>query len=318
VKWGRGDTLHDMPVLARDAATVMLVRDTTDDDGRPDVEVCMLRRNPASKFAAGAYVFPGGSVDPDDSSAEATAICDGRDDVEASAILGIESGGLAFWVAALRGCFEESGVLVARRRSDSGRPGLLEDLDDGTTARLVGYQHELNAGRMGIVEVCRQEGLLLAADAVHYVSHWITPEIAPRRFDTRFFVTTAPRGQDVRHDEGETIASLWIRPSEALARYRAAEIELLPPTVANFRALAGFTTSEEVMAWAATVTGVPTVLPIVEFDEGEVIVFRPGDEGYDEAAARAASGEALVEGWPPAGATGFGRPAGTDSLTGTD
>jgi 8-oxo-dGTP pyrophosphatase MutT (NUDIX family) len=314
-----GGTLHVMPVPARDAATVMLVRDATDDGGRPDVEVCMLRRNLASEFVAGAYVFPGGSVDPDDSRAEAMAICDGRDDVEASAILGIESGGLAFWVAALRECFEESGVLVARRRpGGDDRPGLLEDLDDATTALLVGYRHELNAGRMGIVEVCRREGLLLAVDAVYYVSHWITPEVAPRRFDTRFFVTTAPRGQDVRHDEGETIASLWIRPSDALARYRAGEIELLPPTVANFRALAGFTTSEEVMAWAATVTAVPTVLPIVEFDEGEVIVFRPGDEGYDEAAARAASGEAFADGWPPPGATRFGRPPGTGSLTGTD
>ncbi len=54
-----------MTVTLRDAATVMLVRDAGD-RARPAVEVCMLRRNLASEFVAGAYVFPGGSVDPED------------------------------------------------------------------------------------------------------------------------------------------------------------------------------------------------------------------------------------------------------------
>jgi 8-oxo-dGTP pyrophosphatase MutT (NUDIX family) len=312
-----------MVVPARDAATVMLVRDAVDDGGSPGIEVCMLRRNLASEFVAGAYVFPGGSVDPEDSSLEAMALCDGRNDVEASVILGVESGGLAFWVAALRECFEEAGVLVARHRTDGdgdgrGRSGLLQNLDDDDAARLAGYRHELNAGRMGIVEVCRREGLFLAVDAVHYVSHWITPEVAPRRYDTRFFVTPAPPGQDVRHDDAETIASLWIQPSDALARFVAGEIEMLPPTISNFRALADFTTSEEVMAWARTVTTVPTVLPIVEFADGDVAIFRPGDTGYEEAAARAASGVTPSDGWPPAGAGGLGRLSGTERRAGPD
>ena len=102
----------------RDAATVLLVRDAEgegDGLGPGGVEVCMLRRNLASEFVAGAYVFPGGSVDPEDEGPEAEAFCEGLTDKEASAILGVESGGLAYWVAALRECFEEAGVLVARR-----------------------------------------------------------------------------------------------------------------------------------------------------------------------------------------------------------
>lgn len=292
----------------------MLVRDALDEDGAPAIEVCMLRRNLASEFVAGAYVFPGGSVDPGDATPPAFALCDGRDDAEASEILGVASGGLAFWVAALRECFEEAGVLVARRRRPGGgapSPLLLE-MDEATTQRLAGYRDELNAGRMGIVDVCREEDLVLAADTVHYVSHWITPEVAPRRYDTRFFVTTAPPGQDARHDEAETIASLWVRPDVALARYRAGEIEMLPPTVANFRALSGFHTAEEVMAWARTVTEVPTVLPIVEFEGDEVLIFRPGDDGYEEAAARRVEGVTVAEAWPPAGESGFGRVVGTE------
>jgi 8-oxo-dGTP pyrophosphatase MutT (NUDIX family) len=309
-----------MVVPARDAATVMLVRDTADGADRGSgIEVCMLRRNLASEFVAGAYVFPGGSVDPGDSGPDAMALCDGRDDKEASALLGIESGGLAFWVAALRECFEEAGVLVARHRAESGtggerhsRPELLQNLDAAAASRLAGYRHELNAGRMGIVEVCRREDLVLAADTVHYVSHWITPEVSPRRYDTRFFVTAAPPGQTVRHDDGETIASLWIRPADALARNRAGEIEMLPPTISNFRALADFATSDQVMAWARTVTAVPTVLPIVEFEGDAVVIFRPGDTGYEEAAARAASGPPVAESWPPAGAAGLGRLSGIE------
>src|ERR1700722_19874808 len=111
-----------MTVTLRDAATVMLIRDADDGQEGPAVEVCMLRRNLASEFVAGAYVFPGGSVDPEDRAPRAAALCQGRTDDEASAILGIESGGLAFWVAALRECFEEAGVLVARP-ADPGAAG---------------------------------------------------------------------------------------------------------------------------------------------------------------------------------------------------
>ncbi len=109
-----------MTVTVRDAATVMLVRDAVDDDGAPTVEVCMLQRNLASEFVAGAYVFPGGSVDPSDRTPEAAAVCRGLTDAEASAALGITAGGLAFYVAALRECFEEAGVLVAVDVADGG------------------------------------------------------------------------------------------------------------------------------------------------------------------------------------------------------
>ncbi len=270
-----------MTVPLRDAATVMLVRDGVDGSGGPAVEVCMLRRNLASEFVAGAYVFPGGSVDPDDRGPAAEAICGGRSDAEASATLGIDAGGLAFWVAALRECFEEAGVLVAR--TDEGRGPLLDLGDPAAAARFAAHRLDVNEGRTGLAELCRAEGLSLAADTVHYVSHWITPELAPKRFDTRFFVTTAPPGQVARHDEGETIASLWVRPADALARFEAGEIELLPPTIANLTELAAHTTAAEVEAWARGVTEVPTILPIVLMEDGQLLVLRPGDDGYEQA-----------------------------------
>jgi 8-oxo-dGTP pyrophosphatase MutT (NUDIX family) len=273
-------------VPLRDAATVMLLRDDPDGGG---IEVCMLQRNLASEFVAGAYVFPGGSVDPDDRGPAAEAICDGLTGARASQLLGVDRGGLGFWVAALRECFEEAGVLLARDRHG-------ETLDFGppdVAARFEAHRRRLNAGEVALLDVCREEGIRLDVSDVHFVSHWVTPELAPKRYDTRFFVAAAPPGQVARHDEGETIDTLWVRPGDALARGEIGEVELLPPTLANLRSLVTHPTTESALAWARTVTDVVTVLPIVLVEDGEVLVLRPGDHGYEQAVADrlAAGGE---------------------------
>jgi 8-oxo-dGTP pyrophosphatase MutT (NUDIX family) len=304
-----------MTVPLRDAATVMLVRDARNDGDDPAIEVCMLRRNLASEFVAGAYVFPGGAVDPADRAADVEALCRGRSDADASAVLNMDSGGLALWVAALRECFEEAGVLVAQ--SADGAPNDLLDLSEPeVTARFETYRQAVNDGTMGLLEVCRAEGLVLVTDDVHYVSHWITPELAPKRYDTRFFVTDAPPGQVAHHDEGETIATIWVKPADALARCAAGEIELLPPTIANLEALAVHSSAADVMAWARQVTDVPTILPIVLMEDGNLLVLRPGDVGYKEALEdrMAASGsvspelaQAAKEAWGPKAGNSFRR-----------
>ena len=243
----------------------------------------MLRRNLASEFVAGAYVFPGGSVDPADRGAAADELSRGLSDAEASRLLGVDSGGLAFWVAALRECFEEAGVLLAQPRDAAHGTDLLDTSDPEVRARFEAHRLAINAGRTGLLDVCRAEGMVLAADAVHYVSHWITPELAPKRFDTRFFVTAAPSGQVAHHDDGETIATIWVRPADALSRFGAGEIELLPPTIDNLQKLALHSSTDEVMAWARSVTDVPAILPIVLIEDSRVLVLRPGDDGYEQA-----------------------------------
>ena len=107
----------DTSIPVHPAATVVLVRDAVP----AGVEVFMLRRTASAVFAAGMYVFPGGRVDDADGSATIEPCCTGLDDAGASARLGLERGGLAYWVAAVRECFEEAGVLLARRR-DGGVP----------------------------------------------------------------------------------------------------------------------------------------------------------------------------------------------------
>ena len=263
----------------RDAATVVLGRDGPDAGA---LEVFMLRRTLDAKFVGGAYVFPGGAVDEADRHTDLEALCDGRTDAEASALLGVGSGGLAYWVAAIRECFEEAGVLLAT----TGDGELVSLADPETAERFKAHRAEVAAGRRRLVEVCEEEGLRLAAGAIHYLSHWITPEGPPRRFDTRFFVTAFPPEQVALHDDAETIANLWVSPAAALERHRAGELDMILPTIKNLEALARHATAAELVAAVAAREHepVPAILPRVTTDAAGTKVLLPGEPGYDEAA----------------------------------
>ncbi|HEV7888081.1 MAG TPA: hypothetical protein VGO92_11015 [Acidimicrobiales bacterium] len=266
----------DMPV--RDAATVMLVRDRADGSG---MEVFMLRRNLNSDFVGGAFVFPGGAVDEADRHADLEAVCEGRSDDQASVLLGVDRGGLAYWVAAIRECFEEAGVLLAYDTDGD----VISFKDPETAERFNIHRKAVDNGEARLLEVCDQEGLRLAVDQIHYFSHWITPVGPPRRYDTRFFVTAAPPEQVPLHDDRETIANTWIQPQEALDRHAKGEFEIIFPTIKNLEAIARFDRSADLLDAAAAIEEVPTILPrIASAEDGHgVRILLPGDPGYDEA-----------------------------------
>lgn len=263
-------------VAVRDAATVMLVWDG--DDGR--MQVFMLRRNLNSDFVGGAYVFPGGAVDEADRHADLESVCEGRTDEHASAMLGVDTGGLAFWVAAVRECFEEAGVLLAYDRDGT----VVSFADPEVAARFDGHRRAVDGGERRLVDVCAAEGVQLAVDRIHYFSHWITPVGPPRRYDTRFFVAAAPPEQVPLHDDRETIANLWVHPQDALDRHAAGELDLIFPTIKNLEAIVRFDHAADLLAAAAAVEAVPTILPRIVADEHGVRILLPGDPGYDEAA----------------------------------
>ena len=181
-------------------------------------------------------------------------------------------------MAAIRECFEEAGVLLAR--DSSGEYVHLGDHD--ASSRFAQARHEVHDGTLSLAELCRRENLRLAVDSIRYVSHWITPVGEKRRFDTRFFVAVAPPAQDPLHDDKETVASLWVNPSDALARAARGDLAMIPPTTANLRFLAPHHTTGDAIN-AASAIGVPTpILPKLRFDnDGRVtaIVF-PDDPEY--------------------------------------
>jgi 8-oxo-dGTP pyrophosphatase MutT (NUDIX family) len=253
-------------VTPREAATVMLVRDA------PQLEVFMLRRNVAVEFMGGAYVFPGGAVDAGDRAPELLGRCHGRDDSSASTQLGMHAGGMGFWVAAIREAFEEAGVLLARSAATS----LPVDLDDpSAAARFEAARRAVGAGERPFVEVVEDEDLLLDAGALHLFSHWITPAESPRRYDTWFFVAAAPEGHAYLHDDSETVASVWIRPKDALARAERGELEIIFPTMRNLEQLGRFPTAGELLE------AVTASEPQVVADAGGARILLPGDPGYE-------------------------------------
>lgn len=218
----------------RDAATVMLLRD------RPDLHVLMLRRSHHVVFTPGATVFPGGAVDEEDADASTLARVVGLTDAQASREHGFAAGGLAFRVAGVRECFEESGILLARDASTGAR--LTHD------ARLDAWRAKCNSGTASFAEVLEAEQAVVDARDLRLVSHWTTPPGAPRRYSTWFFVALAPGDFDGVHDDQELIESSWVRPADALDAFARGEIDLILPTQRSLQALASFDSAATVWA----------------------------------------------------------------------
>lgn len=283
----RTDALDPDAVPVRDASTVVLLR-----DGSEGIEVCLMRRNLDSDFVGGAHVFPGGGVDAADRSVAASRSCVGLDDAEASRRLGLDNGGLAFWVAAIRESFEEAGVLMARRTDG----GPVDASDPTVSERLAILRAEVDAATITMAEAAAREGLVLDAGRLHHFSRWITPVGSHRRYDTYFFVAAAPEDQEVRHDDRELIGTNWWTPHEALRRHDDGEIVLIFPTVRTLVALSRFERSADVLAHAAGLSQVEPVLPLLTDGPSGARIVLPGDpEGtggvYDAWSARPLDGD---------------------------
>jgi 8-oxo-dGTP pyrophosphatase MutT (NUDIX family) len=250
----------------------MLVRDAAGEaPDAPGLEVFMLRRTGSAVFGAGMYVFPGGRVDGVDGAAEMAPYCVGLDDADASRQLGIDEGGLAFWVAAVRECFEEAGVLLARH--GDGTP-VVPDNDD---------RHLVHDGTLSLAELCRRDDLVLDLATTHYIAHWVTPLGEQRRFDTRFFLTEAPPDQEPAHDDKETVESLWVQPEDALRLHDGGELMMLPPTLACLRFLEPHRTAAAALAAGAAIDEPPRILPKLRLDaDGRFAgIVLPDEPEYD-------------------------------------
>ena len=261
-------------VPIRPAATVMVVQDQSGAAGS-QLQVLMLRRTARAIFAGDMWVYPGGRVDPEDEEIAARHVT-GLDTAEANRRLGLEAGGLAYWVAALRECFEEAGILLARRLSDGAA---IDTSDPATVARLAGRRVELNAGRTTFGEVIHAEEVVLDAARIHYVAHWVTPVGPARRFDTRFFLAAAPPGQIAAHDDNEVVHHEWVGPGLALRRWQADEMAMMTPTARMLMCLAPFAGATEAVA-AAALDLAPEQIRVRQQD-GTYHIMLPGEPGWE-------------------------------------
>ncbi|HEV2427616.1 MAG TPA: hypothetical protein VGS61_05310 [Acidimicrobiales bacterium] len=257
----------DRPTV-RPAATVLALR-----EGPVGPEVLMVRRNLNSDFVGGAYVFPGGALDPSDASAGSASRSRGCDDATASATLGLGEGGLAYLVAGARELFEEAGVLLAV--DESGAPATLDD-----EARWAANRAARNDGREAFADLLEREGLYLDLSGFAYLAHWVTPVGPPRRFDTRFFCVAAPPGQHGAPDAGETVASVWIRPADALAGVERGDFDMIFPTIRTLESISAATSVDEVLMFARDQGPVTRHEPRIVERDGAIAILLPGDDGY--------------------------------------
>ena len=203
------------------AATVLLLRDTHD-----GIEVLMTRRSLQASFAPGAYVFPGGGIDAEDSSCHHLAHRRPTQDEKR----------LTQAIAAIRESFEELGILLAKE--SDGKP-------------VSSQTHSLLSRSENFAAQCLSHGLTLSANEVYVLAHWVTDRDLPRRFDVPFLVARMPEEQVPVADEKEQFEPVWVSPSLALTRHAAGDFFIIFPTIRTLEKLQGYTTVESVLAACA-------------------------------------------------------------------
>jgi 8-oxo-dGTP pyrophosphatase MutT (NUDIX family) len=240
---------------ARDAATVLLLRE--DAHG---LEVFLVRRNTVVDFMAGAHVFPGGKVDPQDSDPALLGRLRGECAPSAS---------LALYIAAIRETLEEAGVLLGSAASGEQLARARQALHDGKPFAAVAAD----------LDGTFDAGLLVPW------TRWVTPAASPKRFDARFFLAAAPAEQLASHDEHETTESVWMRALDAIEQVEQGKMLVAPATYKCLAVLATYRNLEEAFA-AARGEPVRTWCPVVRMEEGKRLILLSDDPEHPDRFAR--------------------------------
>ena len=251
----------------RDAATLVLVRDSPDDK----LEVFCVQRHAKSAFLGGAIVFPGGKVDAADLD---PGWADHTTPPRPAPFAAGPAELRALAVAACREALEEAAILpVANRILSQEELVLLRARAKETSllACLAALDLKVDLG------------------ALHPFARWVTPTAETRRFDARFFIAVAPRGQQGAHDDRETTASFWEPPRETLDRFEAGVVWLAPPTHRVLELLASASTSDAAMGLAEHANLEPICPRLVRHQVGDLdtmALVLPGDPQHDVAEVR--------------------------------
>ncbi|HEX8308134.1 MAG TPA: NUDIX domain-containing protein [Allosphingosinicella sp.] len=228
------------------AATLILMRPAA--AGGPP-EILMLERAETMAFAAGALVFPGGRIDPED---------------HAMAARFPEVGDAAARIAAIRETIEETGVAPAVRPAPDA-PALREGMA---------------AGRR-FADMLDAMALSLDLDSLTPFARWCPNFREARRFDTLFYLAGAPAGGGTSHsaDETESVHTFWASARTVLEEIEAGRAKAIFPTRRNLERLARFASLDEARA-DSKLHPVRRITPWVEEREGRRFVCIPEGIGY--------------------------------------
>jgi 8-oxo-dGTP pyrophosphatase MutT (NUDIX family) len=194
-------------------------------EGPRGVEVLLVRRPIASRFAADAWVFPGGAVDPEDRDLALAAHLSETALRAWTRRLALDdpAEALGYLTAAVRETWEETGILLVEAASPDA---------------VRGARAELLAGAP-FGELLDRHHLRLAFDRLAYIAHWITPTSEPRRYDARFFLAAVGEEAVCELVGEELVESRWFRPADAIEELSGDRLRLLPPTFHTLQRLSG-------------------------------------------------------------------------------
>lgn len=200
------------------------------------LEVYWVERNPSLRFMGGWHAFPGGGLSRSDAAIAIRGEAEGTSETTVSRAQGenpeatelppdLVPGLLA---CALRELFEETGLLPSDGEIPSGN-GLATWRD----ARQRLLDQEVAFDQLAAE-------LMPSARTLVFAGRWLTPPLAPMRFDNRFFLLEWPADRPLQPEiiPGELVAGEWIDPATALSRWRAGEVITAPPILHLLRVLA--------------------------------------------------------------------------------
>ncbi|HIA72953.1 MAG TPA: hypothetical protein EYO20_01420 [Gemmatimonadetes bacterium] len=216
-----------------------------------------MRRDRSASFVPGAYVFPGGRVDQADWTKTTLARVDGLTPETAADRLGLADTNppaIAYYVAALREAFEETGILIGVGPNSEAPPTAAED------ANIEVLRNGLMEGHVSFTEALEQLSCRIDGSSIEYLAHWITPEREPRRFDTRFFAARVQADTKPMFDPREMTDAVWVTPQDAISRNQAGTLPMIFPTISTLQQLADYATAEDALREIGNAS-IPTVLP---------------------------------------------------------
>jgi 8-oxo-dGTP pyrophosphatase MutT (NUDIX family) len=253
------------------AATLILVRQR-----REGFQVYLLQRHGKSGFMAGHYVFAGGTLDPDDWRFD---VWKEHVDLNGASLTARLGGDLtleeivAYSAAAIRELLEEAGVFLANRLNQSR-------LD---LSRILRLRTAKDLPPEWFLNLVVSEGWILAVSALSRWSHWVTPQLMKRRYDTRFFLAVLPPGQTGNPDNREITRGIWAHPLEALAGNLTGQIPLSPPTIVTLQEISKYPTLDDLkQATRARSWQLPNLPRLIPLEKGFVLI-EPWDAQYHQA-----------------------------------
>jgi len=191
-------------VQNRKAVSIALVRELN------NPEFYLVKRNPDLKFFGDYYAFPGGTLDAADSK------------IPVDTLEQFAQETAPYIVSAVREVFEETGILITNGQ------------DNFSPEKKARYRNLLLNGKISFNEILSRENLSISSEPFRYLGKILTPEFAPVRYDTNFFLVEIPSDIIPEIIPGELVDGVFYTPEHALSLWKEDKLDIVPPVIFMF------------------------------------------------------------------------------------